>query len=42
MTDPLAVSIVVAAIWLFGVAVGIWLSDSICAAFEVFFDLFRR
>ena len=42
MTDPLVVSIVAVTIWLFGVIVGIWIADAICAAFDVFFDLFRR
>ena len=42
MTDPLIVSIVVAVVWLFGVAVAIWIADSVLAAFETFFYVFRR
>ena len=42
MTDPLIVSLVAVTIWLFGVIVGIWIADSVLAAFETFFDVFRR
>jgi len=40
--DPIPISLVALAIWLIGIAIGVWIADGVIAAFDLAADIFRR